>query len=186
MWFYYAYRTGPVHCTRVLLWAFIWSPLQNCGSCLQGEYLKNLLVSWQVLPEQSITSFLFQKFPCCCSILSQFRLLWIFAAVAVRSSSVHHGLWVCWSRFNSVNSHHRQGFYIFHHGCWASTNPHTGLILKTLSVGITWMKSAVCSAWHFRVLSVHMLLPMILVQNQIIYIIIGKVHTLVQRASVEV
>jgi hypothetical protein len=29
------------------------------------------------------------------------------------------------------------------------------------------------------------LLPVILVQNQIIYIIIGKVHTLVQRASVE-
>jgi hypothetical protein len=30
------------------------------------------------------------------------------------------------------------------------------------------------------------LLPVILVQNQIIYIIIGKVHTLVQCASVEV
>ena len=30
------------------------------------------------------------------------------------------------------------------------------------------------------------LVPMILVQNQIIYIIIGKVHTLVQCASVEV
>ena len=31
-----------------------------------------------------------------------------------------------------------------------------------------------------------LLLPVILVQNQIIYIIIGKVHTLVQCASVEI
>ena len=74
----------------------------------------------------------------------------------ILSSCVHHGLRVCWSRFNSVCSHHRQGFYVFHHGCWASTSPHTGLILKALSVRIKWMTSAVCVTWHFRVRNIHM------------------------------
>ena len=38
--------------------------------------------------------------------------------------------------------------------------------------------------YHMKILLV--VLPVILVQNQVIYIIIGKVHTLVQCASVEV